>query len=113
METERLENLNLYFTAVDGPLLSSEQDALDLLGETYGKEIDIIVVPVGRFAAGFFELSNKKAGYFFQKMQNYRTRLVILGDIPTYATSSKALQDFIRETNRDDFTISRVFTLVL
>lgn len=100
METERLGNLNLYFAAAEGPALASEQDALDLLGETYGCEIDVIVVPVGRISPQFFQLSSKQAGHFFQKMQNYRARLVILGDISAYAASSKALQDFVVEANR-------------
>jgi hypothetical protein len=80
--------------------LASEQDALDLLAETYGQDIDVIVVPVGRFTPQFFQLNSKLAGHFFQKMQNYRARLVILGDISSYVESSKALQDFVGETNR-------------
>ncbi|MGO1767120.1 hypothetical protein CAP48_08110 [Advenella sp. S44] len=100
MGIERLGNLNVYFAAAEGPALASEQDALDLIGETYGQEIDVIVVPVGRFTPEFFQLSSKQAGHFFQKMQNYQTRLVILGDISAYSASSKALQDFVGETNR-------------
>lgn len=100
MGAERLGTLNLFFAADDGPALASEQDALDLLGEIYGREIDVIVVPVGRFTPQFFQLSSKQAGHFFQKMQNYRVRLVILGDISAYTASSKALQDFVAETNR-------------
>ncbi|MGX9938060.1 DUF4180 domain-containing protein [Advenella kashmirensis] len=100
MRIERLGNLNVYFAAAEGPALASEQDALDLIGETYGKEIDVIVVPAGRFAPAFFQLSSKQAGHFFQKMQNYQARLVILGDISAYSASSKALHDFVGETNR-------------
>jgi hypothetical protein len=100
MATERLGNLKLHFAAAEGFALASEQDALDLLGETYGQEIDVIVVPIGRFKPQFFQLSSKQAGYFFQKMQNYQARLVILGDISAYTAGSKALQDFVRETNR-------------
>lgn len=100
MGTERLGKLNVYFVADEGPALASEKDALDLLGETYGREIDVIVIPVGRLATQFFQLSNKQAGYFFQKMQNYQARLVILGDISSYTASSKALQHFVSETNR-------------
>lgn len=100
MGAKRLGNLNLFFAVAKGPALASEQDALDLLGETYGREIDVIVVPAGRFTPQFFQLSNKQAGHFFQKMQNYRVRLVILGDISAHTTSSKALQDFVSETNR-------------
>jgi hypothetical protein len=100
MSTERLGNINLYFAAVEGPSLATERDALDLIGETYGQEIDVIVVPVGRFTPQFFQLSSKQAGHFFQKMQNYQARLVILGDISAYVASSKTLRDFVGETNR-------------
>ena len=100
MGMERLHELNLYFADAEGPALSNEQDALDLLGETYGQEIDVIVVPAGRFTPQFFQLTSKLAGHFFQKMQNYQARLVILGDISAHAVKSKALQDFVRETNR-------------
>lgn len=100
MATEAMNELTLHFVAADGALLSSEQDALDLLGETYGTETDIIVVPVTRFAPGFFDLSTRAAGHFFQKMQNYRMRLVILGDLSALLSESKSLRDFVFETNK-------------
>ena len=100
MEIERVGNLNVYFAAATGPALASEEDALDLIGETYGQEIDVIVVPVGRFTPEFFQLSSKQAGHFFQKIQNYQARLVILVDILAYSASSKALHHFVGETNR-------------
>lgn len=90
----------LHFAAAEGPALASEQDALDLLGETYGTEASVIVVPASRFAPQFFDLSSTLAGHFFQKMQNYRMRLVILGDISDHLARSAALADFVRETNR-------------
>lgn len=100
MNTERFKGLNLFLAAADGPALASEQDALDLLGETYGTDTDVIVVPAVRFAPAFFDLSSRLAGHFFQKLQNYRMRLVILGDISVHVARSQALADFISETNR-------------
>lgn len=100
MNTNSLQGHNLYFAAAEGPTLSTEQDALDLLGETWGTGAEVIVVPVNRLAPGFFELSNKWAGYFFQKMQNYHVRLVILGDISVHVSRSKAFADFVGEINR-------------
>ncbi|ODT69550.1 MAG: hypothetical protein ABS75_16635 [Pelagibacterium sp. SCN 63-23] len=90
----------LFFVAAQGPVLASEQDALDLIGETYGTQTDVLVVPAERFAPDFFDLSTRQAGLFFQKMQNYRMRLVILGDISGHVARSKALNDFVGETNR-------------
>ena len=83
-----------------GPLLASEQDALDLIGETYGTDADIIVVPLARLDPEFFALRNGLAGAFFQKLQNYRKRLVVLGDIAEQIAASKSLHDFVHETNR-------------
>ena len=83
-----------------GPSLATEQDALDLIGETYGTEADIIVVPVARFDPQFLELRSGIAGIFFQKLQNYRKRLVVLGDIAADVAASKSLHDFVYETNR-------------
>lgn len=83
-----------------GPLLATEQDALDLIGETYGTDADIIVVPLIRLAPQFFELRNGMAGAFFQKLQNYRKRLFVLGDIAAETAASKSLHDFVYETNR-------------
>jgi len=100
MNTENSTGLDAYFAATDGPALATEQDALDLLGEIYGKEVDVIVVSAHRFTPEFYDLSSRLAGHFFQKMQNYRVRLVILGDISDHIAASNALHDFVGETNR-------------
>lgn len=83
-----------------GPALSSEADALDVIGQTYGSEIDAIIIPAERFAPEFFTLSTRLAGGFMQKFQNYRMRLVVLGDIGAHMAQSQALADFVGETNR-------------
>ncbi len=83
-----------------GPLLATEQDAVDLIGETYGTDADIIVVPLARLDPQFLELRSGIAGIFFQKLQNYGKRLVVLGDIATEVAASKSLRDFVYETNR-------------
>ena len=83
-----------------GPLLATEQDALDLIGETYGTDADIIVVPLARLDPQFLELRSGVAGIFFQKLQNYGKRLVVLGDIATEVEAKKSLRDFVYETNR-------------
>jgi len=93
-ETRRLE-LNSV-----GPLLSSEADASDILGEAFAIEAFIIVLPVSRIDPAFFDLGTKLAGGFIQKLQNYHRRLFVLGDISDHLAASKALQDFVRETNR-------------
>lgn len=100
MSTEGISGVAVFFVAAQGPALSSEQDALDLLGETYGSEAEMIAVPAGRFAPAFFDLSTTLAGHFFQKLQNYQMRLAIVGDITGAVSRSTALRDFVAETNR-------------
>jgi hypothetical protein len=100
MAAETHNGTNLLLVDADGPKLASEQDALDLIGLTYGTDTDVIVVPATRFKPEFFDLSTRLAGGFFQKLQTYRLRLAIVGDISSYLTRSKALRDFVSETNR-------------
>ena len=109
MTTERFQNLDLYIADAEGPALSTEQDALDLLGETYGSGADLIVVPASRFAPEFFDLSTRKAGFFFQKMQNYQARLVILGDISAHVSNKQSARGFHRrnQPNRPSLVRAR------
>ncbi len=100
MSSERINGTTLFFVTAEGPALSSEQDALDLLGEIYGTETDMIAVPTSRFAPEFFDLSTRLAGHFFQKLQNYQMRLAIVGDISEQVAASTSLRDFVGETNR-------------
>ncbi|KKB10191.1 hypothetical protein VE26_01795 [Devosia chinhatensis] len=100
MQTEIVNGVHLFFVADQGPALGSEDDALDLIGQTYGSAAEMLVVPAARFAPHFFELANKQAGHFFQKLQNYRMRLAIVGDISAPLAASGALRDFVGETNR-------------
>lgn len=100
MAEEMVNGIRVLLLGESGPALGSEADALDVIGQTYGTEIDAIVVPADRFTPEFFDLSTKLAGGFMQKFQNYRMRLVVLGDIEAHMTRSTALTDFVRETNR-------------
>lgn len=84
----------------EGPLLGTETDALDILGETYGTEANIIVIPATRLQPAFLQLRSGMAGAFIQKLQNYGCRLVVLGDISAEVAASEALAAFVVETNR-------------
>lgn len=100
MPTETLNDLAVHSLPATGPLLASERDALDLIG-AHG-DAEVIVVPVSRLAPEFFELKTKLAGDFFQKLQTYGLRLVVLGDISGRVAASRSLNDFVVETNRVD-----------
>ncbi len=93
------QGLTLLEVEGDGPLLVTEQDAVDLIGEAYGPDADLIVVSVARLAPQFLDLRSGRAGSFFQKMQQYHRRLVIEGDISEAVAASHALRDFVYETN--------------
>jgi hypothetical protein len=86
--------------AADGPSLASEQSALDLIGATYGEDVEMIAVPASRLGDDFFRLKTGIAGAFIQKFRNYSHRLAIVGDISGYVERSKPLRDFVSESNK-------------
>ncbi|WP_323013510.1 DUF4180 domain-containing protein [Devosia sp.] len=100
MKISVYNGLTLLEVDAEGPLLSSDRDAADLVGEGFGAEADLTVVPVARFSPEFLELRSGIAGIFFQKLQNYNQRLVVLGDIGAAVAASTSLHDFVSETNR-------------
>jgi hypothetical protein len=56
--------------APDGAKLASERDALDLMGQTFGQDVELVVVPVERLDPAFFTLSTRIAGEMLQKFIN-------------------------------------------
>ena len=100
MSSVQHNGLTLLELPADGPLLATEQDAVDLIGEAYGPDADVIVVPVESFGAEFLDLRTGIAGIFFQKMQQYQRRLAVVGDISDAMAASRSLRDFVGETNR-------------
>jgi hypothetical protein len=84
----------------EGPALESEHDAIGVIGEALGADVQLVAIPAERLSADFFTLSTRKAGLFIQKFTNYRIRLVIVGEIGAYVAASQALADFVRESNR-------------
>lgn len=82
-----------------GPALTDEQGALDVIGQVYGSGVEWVAIPAERLAPEFFELSNRQAGGFFQKLTNYQLKAVVIGDISDRLEKSKALRDFVSECN--------------
>ncbi|MFC7484314.1 DUF4180 domain-containing protein [Luedemannella flava] len=85
---------------VDGPLLAAGQDVLDLIGDAFGSNAEIVAIPADRLGEDFFTLRTRMAGEIVQKFVNYRLRLVVVGDISDYVARSDALRDFVFEANR-------------
>jgi hypothetical protein len=92
--------LRVQFCATEGAAIAREADALDLIAATYGQEVDWIALPAERLARDFFDLRTGLAGAVLQKLTNYGLRVAILGDLGRETAASKALADFLRESNR-------------
>lgn len=83
----------------DGPAIASTQDALDLIGDSYGRA-EVVAIPAGRLDPSFFRLRSGLAGEIMQKFVNYRVSLAIVGDITEHVEASDALRDLVRESNK-------------
>ncbi|WP_188197418.1 DUF4180 domain-containing protein [Nonomuraea sp. SYSU D8015] len=92
----------LYICAPDGPLLRSNRDALDLIGEAWGSGATWVAVPAERLHDDFFSLRTGVAGEIAQKFVNYRLGLAIVGDISRFTEVSSALRAWVLESNRGD-----------
>ena len=89
----------VFLCAPDGPLVTTEADAVELLGGLWGQEIDWLVLPTGRLSPDFLRLRTGLAGAVIQKFVTYGARLAIVGDITSEVAASDALRDFVRESN--------------
>ena len=79
-------------------IISSLQDAVDLLGEAYFAGCTRIIIKEENLHPDFFRLHTLLAGDILQKFSNYQMKLAVVGDFSKY--QSKSLQDFIGESNR-------------
>ncbi len=82
------------------PTLGSESDATDLIGQAFGDDATVVVVPADRVAPAFYTLSTRVAGEVMRKFQMYRIRLVVLGDVTEHLEASEAFRAFVHEINR-------------
>lgn len=100
MTVTEVHGTRVMVLAADGPLVASEQDAVDLVGSLSGSRVSVVAVPVSRLPASFFSLSSGVAGVLVQKLVNYRLRLAVVGDISAYLVGSGSLRAFVVEANR-------------
>ena len=91
--------MNVYELDPSGPVLGDGQAVVDVLGEAWGQDAELIVVPVERLAPEFFRLSTGIAGEVLQKFVTYGCQVAIVGDIEAHEAASSALRDFVRESN--------------
>ncbi|MEU0676466.1 DUF4180 domain-containing protein [Streptomyces sp. NPDC006172] len=86
--------------SADGPVLDGESAALDLIGDAYGQDAELVAVPVERLGEAFFRLRSGVAGAVVQKFANYRLRLAVVGDVSRHVADSPALRDFVYEAGQ-------------
>lgn len=84
----------------DGPPIGSTADAMGLLYADGADEATWIAVPVARLDPAFFDLRSGLAGEVVQTFANYRVGLALVGDVSEHVEGSRALGDFVRESNR-------------
>ena len=65
-----------------------------------------VAIPVARLDPAFFQLATRLAGEVAQKFVNYRIRLAIVGDISPQCAQSKALRDFVHESNQGQAAVN-------
>lgn len=82
-----------------GAPLTTEQDALDVIGECFGTGVHWVLIPIKRVSPELFTLSNGSLGAISQKFENYRLRVAIAGDISEQVNASDAFRDFVVEAN--------------
>jgi hypothetical protein len=89
-----------YVLAPEGPKVSTEQDAVDIIGQLWGQPVTLVVIPVERFADGVFDLRTTLLGYFTQKFIGYGKSLAVVGDLGEHLAVSEPLRAYVRESNR-------------
>jgi hypothetical protein len=94
-----MAGMNVYQVEPTGPVIVDGQGVVDLIGETWGQDADLLVVPVERLAPEFFRLSTGLAGEVLQKFVNYGYQVAIVGNIEAYLAASSSLRDFVGESN--------------
>lgn len=81
-----------------GLLLGSPEEALDLIGECAFSGLTDLIIHSEDIAPEFFDLRTGLAGEILQKFSTYSLRLAVIGSFSD--VESRALRDFIRESNR-------------
>jgi hypothetical protein len=82
----------------DEIVIKEPQDALDIMAEAGYLGSDKLIFHEKNIGSDFFDLKSRLAGEILQKFSNYRVQLAIITDHTKF--TSKSLQDFIRESNK-------------
>ncbi|MFC0499972.1 DUF4180 domain-containing protein [Asaia krungthepensis] len=95
-----LGNIRVLSCDVNGPRISTEADVNSLVGAAFSGRAGLVALPAARLGQNFFDLQTGFAGLLVQKFVNYQLRLAVLGDISAACARSRALRDFVYESNK-------------
>ncbi|MCE3226077.1 MAG: alpha/beta hydrolase [Bacteroidetes bacterium] len=98
INTLEINNTKIVEVLSETLVISTLEDATDLLGNLYYDGFDKIILYKKNITPEFFDLKTKLAGEILQKFSNYRVRLAIVGDFSNI--QSQSLKDFIFESNK-------------
>jgi hypothetical protein len=95
-----LHGVRVLDCAADGPIVRSGSEANDLIGAAWSARATLAAVPLARLDPAFLDLRSGLAGEVIQKFVNYNLRLAVVGDVSAQVAASRALRDFVYESNR-------------
>lgn len=93
-------DVRLGICAHEGPQLAAPADIKMFLEAAWGADADWLALPVSRLGPDFLNLRTGLLGETTQTFVTYRTGLAIVGDIRAAMDASRALRDYVRETER-------------
>lgn len=99
-QLHHLQGIRVLAADPQGPAVRTERDAVDLIGAGMEHGAAWVAVPAARLGDDFFRLETRIAGETIQKFVNYQMRLAVVGDLSAHLARSKALRDFVYESNR-------------
>lgn len=90
----------VFAASPEGAPIGDESSALDVIGDAFGADAQVVSLPVARLDPEFFRLRSGVAGAVVGKFATYRLRLVVVGDPAYHGPTSGPVDDWIREANR-------------
>jgi len=95
-----IAGVHAFECAIDGPILRTDRDAIDVLSEARSANAQLTIIPVERLDPEIFSLKTRLAAEFLQKFVTYGMRIAIMGEIPAQFLQSVPLRAFVLECNR-------------
>lgn len=80
--------------------IASEGDTDSLLSAAWEHRAQLVAIDADCLDDSFFQLSSGLAGRLVQRFVNYRVPLAILGPLGRHLDASRALTEYVRESNR-------------